>query len=85
LANASLFRATCKEFELFERRGGKLRVTTAKPVEIIEGNWDHTGVVVIKFPDKAHARAWKDDPDYRALANIKHQSARTNMIVVKGI
>lgn len=70
---------------IFERHGGRLLVTSAKPVERLEGTWPEGGVVVMEFPDLDSARAWKNDPDYIALAAIRQRSANTNMVLVEGI
>ncbi len=70
---------------IFERHGGQLLATSGKPIEVIEGTWDLSRVVLMAFPDLASAHAWKDDPDYVALAKIRQRTARTNMILVEGI
>ena len=70
--------------EVFERHGGRLLVTSSKPVEIIEGDWALPRAVLMEFPDLAHAKAWKDDPDYVELTKIRQRLAQTNMVLVEG-
>jgi len=38
----------------------------------------------MRFPSLAHARRWHDDPEYRALAEHRRRSARTNLALVEG-
>lgn len=70
---------------IFDRHGGQLLTVSSKPIDVVEGNWDGEGVVVLAFPDLDAARAWKNDPDYVALAEIRKRSAKTNMILVDGL
>ena len=70
---------------IFERHGGRLLTVSSKPVDIIEGDWPEGGIVLMEFPSLAAAHAWKDDPDYVALAEIRHATARTNMVLVEGL
>lgn len=37
----------------------------------------------MEFPDLETAQAWKNDPDYVALARIREKTATTNMILVE--
>ncbi len=70
---------------VFERHGGELLVTSKCESEVVEGEWAYPGTVLMKFPSLDQARAWKDDPDYKALCEFRWRSARTNLILVDGI
>ena len=70
---------------IFERYGGELLVTSKSPVEVIEGTWQHPGVVVMKFPSLQHAHDWHDDPEYSALAEHRKRSAKANLVLVEGL
>ncbi|MEX0301465.1 MAG: DUF1330 domain-containing protein [Leisingera sp.] len=69
---------------VFERYGGRLLVTSAQEPQVIEGNWELPRAVVMEFPDADQARNWISDPDYQKLAQHRHNSARTNLILVEG-
>ncbi|MDU8910425.1 DUF1330 domain-containing protein [Aestuariicoccus sp. MJ-SS9] len=69
----------------FERHGGTLLASSAQPTHVLEGHWDAPRTVVMSFPDMDHARAWYDDPEYRALCAIRERTARTNLVIVEGI
>ena len=50
----------------------------------VEGNWRPGRMVVIQFPDRAHAEGFVNDPAYAAVAAIRHQAAITNLVIVDG-
>ena len=54
-------------------------------VETIEGSWRPGRMVVLRFPDKAAAKAFLDDPGYKPLADLRQRVAPTDMILVDGL
>ena len=71
--------------DIFTRHQGTLRVVSSSPVTVIEGDWQPSGIVLMEFPTPAHADAWKNDPDYVALAKIRQATAETNLVLVEGL
>lgn len=69
----------------FERYGGTLLATSSQDTETLEGEWALPRTVLMRFPSGDAARAWYNDPEYRALAAIRHRTARANLVVVDGI
>jgi uncharacterized protein (DUF1330 family) len=53
--------------------------------EILEGDWNPGRVVILEFDSIARAREWLESPEYRDARRLRHQAARTNMIVVEGV
>ena len=53
-------------------------------VEVLEGDWAPTRVVVIAFASVEQAKAWWDSPEYNAIKPIRQRSTSTNLIVVEG-
>jgi uncharacterized protein (DUF1330 family) len=58
-------------------RGGK--------VEVLEGDWSPTRVVVLKFPSLDKAKAYYDSVEYRAARSARAGAALMRMIVVEGV
>ena len=58
-------------------RGGK--------VEVLEGDWSPTRVVILKFPSFEHAKAYHDSVEYRAARKAREGAAVMRMIVVEGV
>ena len=70
---------------IFQRHEGELLATSRTETEILEGSWATPRTVIMKFPSVEHAKAWHDDPDYKALAKIRHRTASANLVVIDGI
>jgi uncharacterized protein (DUF1330 family) len=58
-------------------RGGK--------VEVLEGNWSPTRVVVLKFPNSGAAKTFYDSTDYVKARQARAQAAQMRMILVEGL
>lgn len=58
-------------------RGGK--------TEPLEGEWNPTRVIVLKFPSYDAAKAFYDSEEYRAARDSRAKAAKMNMIVVEGL
>ncbi len=71
--------------KVFQRYGGELLVTSDAETQVIEGDWALPRTVVMRFPDRARALAWHQDPDYQALAAFRHRSAAANLVLVEGM
>jgi uncharacterized protein (DUF1330 family) len=54
------------------------------PVETLEGA-TVDGVVLIKFPDAASARAWYDSPAYTEARKFRHLGADYRVAIVEGL
>lgn len=70
---------------IFQRYDGELLATSKQAVEVLEGSWVGTGSVLMRFPSLDAAHTWHADPDYRALAEIRHRTAAANLVIVEGI
>lgn len=57
-------------------RGGEL--------EVREGNWHPQRLIILEFPDREHANAFLEDPEYQTVAAIRHAAAETNALLVEG-
>ena len=57
-------------------RGGSL--------EVIEGDWKPQRLVVLRFPDRAAAQAFMNDPEYRPWKELRHRVAQTDLVLVDG-
>jgi uncharacterized protein (DUF1330 family) len=54
-------------------------------MEVLEGDWRPTRLVLFRFPDRAAVKAFLADPGYQPLAALRHGIARTDMVVVDGL
>jgi uncharacterized protein (DUF1330 family) len=55
------------------------------PVEVLEGDWSPTRVVVLKFPSLEKARAFDASPEYAKARTSRQGAAVMRMILVEGV
>jgi uncharacterized protein (DUF1330 family) len=58
-------------------RGGEL--------DVFEGDWRPTRLVVLEFEDLAAARRWYDSEGYRLARRLREGAARLRMVAVQGV
>lgn len=58
------------------KHGVETLVATPTP-EVLEGSYDKTVTVVLKFPSAEAQRAWYSDPDYQPLLNRRFELTDT--------
>ena len=52
--------------------------------ETLEGNWQAKRLVILEFPSVEQAKNWLNSPEYAPARALRHQYARTDMVVVEG-
>ncbi|PYJ07546.1 MAG: DUF1330 domain-containing protein [Verrucomicrobia bacterium] len=67
-----------------EKYGGKYLVRGGA-IEILEGDWQPKRIVVLEFDSMQRAKERLSSEEYREPREIRHRSARTNMILVDGV
>jgi uncharacterized protein (DUF1330 family) len=64
--------------------GGRYMVRGGR-TEVLEGDWQPKRIVVLQFDDIEQAKAWWSSAEYAPIMEIRHRTAKTNMIVVEGV
>src|SRR5918912_2398014 len=64
--------------------GGKFLVRGGAS-ETLEGTWSPKRLVVVEFPSVERAKAWWGSGEYADAKALRQATARTQMIVVKGV
>jgi uncharacterized protein (DUF1330 family) len=54
------------------------------PNETLEGSWQAKRLVILEFPSVEKAKSWLNSPEYAPARALRHQYARSNMVVVEG-
>jgi len=67
-----------------EAFGGRY-IVRGGATETLEGTWSPGRVVILEFPTSRRAREWWRSAAYRPAKEIRHSSARTEMILVEGV
>ena len=66
-----------------EKHGGRYIVRGGN-ARALEGDWSPQRLIVIEFPSVEHATAFIEDPEYRAIAEIRWSSSTTNLTIAEG-
>ncbi|WP_334155128.1 DUF1330 domain-containing protein [Tepidimonas sp.] len=53
-------------------------------VTVLEGSWQPSRIVVLRFPSVEAARAFHDSPEYRRAREARARAAVMRMIAVEG-
>lgn len=54
-------------------------------VDVLEGDRQPHRFVVIEFDDEAAARRWYDSPEYAEAKAVRERSARSSLLLVRGV
>lgn len=65
------------------KHGVEYVVRGGQPTQL-EGDWDASRIVVLRFRDRAHVRRWYDSPEYQELMVLRAGAAEVSAIVVDG-
>jgi uncharacterized protein (DUF1330 family) len=61
----------------FLARGGEL--------DVLEGDWQPSRLVVLEFEDLAAARRWYESESYRQARQLREGAATLRMVAVQGV
>ncbi|MGA2172220.1 MAG: DUF1330 domain-containing protein [Sedimentisphaerales bacterium] len=67
-----------------EKFGGKY-LARGGEVTVVSGTWKPARLIIVQFDSMDKFHAWWRSPEYRAVALLREQSARTNAVVVEGV
>lgn len=64
--------------------GGKY-LTRGGKIEVLEGSWIPSRIVILEFPTVEKTKEWIESPEYREARALRHMTATANAIVVQGV
>ncbi len=64
--------------------GGRF-VVRGGAVEVAEGDWQPSRLVVIEFPSMEQAKAWYDSPEYTPARRLRWDTSEGRIIFVEGV
>ena len=62
---------------------GEVIVVDEEP-EVLEGRWNHSRIVMIRFPDRKEARRWYESAEYQQLVKYRHAASSSDVILAEG-
>ena len=72
-----------KADEVFNKFNGEYLAVDDHP-ELIEGNWNYTRLVLIKFKCREDFKAWYNSEEYKNILKYRLASADCDTILVEG-
>lgn len=73
-----------KSGEIFAKYRGTYVAVDNHP-QILEGNWDYSRSVIIKFDTEEDFKAWYESADYQQILKHRLNAADCDTILVKGL
>ena len=70
-------------FPIFEKYNGEF-LASDPDTEVIEGEWAYPRTAIMRFQSEEDARRWHNSPEYKDLARHRWNSARSNLVMVRG-
>jgi len=67
-----------------EKYGGRF-VARGGTIEVLEGDWTPSRLVIIEFPTAEEARAWWNSPEYSAARTIRQATSRGTLLILEGV
>ena len=64
--------------------GGRY-VVRGGAVEVREGGWTPSRLVVLEFPTVERARAWWDSPEYAPAKAVRQTCADSQLVITEGV
>ncbi len=72
-----------KAGDIFARYEGEYLAIDNNPM-VLEGEWDYTRTVIIKFPGEKELLRWYQSEEYQEILQYRLKAALCDTIVVKG-
>lgn len=73
-----------KSGEIFSKYNGEYLAVDNNP-EVLEGNWQFSRIVIIKFETKSDFQKWYNSTEYQEILKYRLSSSRCDTILVKGL
>src|SRR5690348_7896414 len=65
--------------------GGGRFVVRGGELEVLEGDWNPSRLVILEFPDLEAAKRWYDSPEYQDAKRLREGAANLRMVAVEGL
>jgi uncharacterized protein (DUF1330 family) len=69
--------------EIFAKHSGEYLALDNQP-ELLEGNWDYTRAVLIRFDNREDFNAWYHSDEYQEILKYRLLSSDSDAILVEG-
>ena len=70
--------------DMVMRWGGEYLAAVNDP-EVLEGDWDYTRLVLLRFPSEERLKEWYNSEEYQKVLQLRLGAAKCDTVFVKGI
>ena len=86
LGHPVLFKSLCYVDGRWVHSASAASIEVRNPADqqVLEGEWSED-LIVIAFPDLAHARAWYGSPAYQRIVALRTRNSRGDVILMDGV
>jgi len=70
--------------DIFKKYNGEYLSVDNEPI-ILEGNWDYSRTVLIRFKCKDDFESWYNSDDYQKILQYRLNAANCDTILIKGL
>jgi uncharacterized protein (DUF1330 family) len=70
--------------DVFQKFKGQVLAADEKP-QVVEGEWHHQKIILLKFPDQKSFEDWANSPDYQEIAKDRKSGSEGIVLLVKSI
>jgi uncharacterized protein (DUF1330 family) len=81
---ATYYRYATRFMPVLAHFGGTLLAADERP-EVIEGEWSHDKVILLRFPDREKFDAWAKSPQYEEISRDRLAATRGEVILIHGL
>jgi uncharacterized protein (DUF1330 family) len=64
--------------------GGRF-VARGGSIEVLEGDWHPTRLVLVEFPSAERARAWWNSPEYAEAKALRQATSKGTLLILEGV
>jgi len=73
-------RYQAKFWNVFKQFNGQLLVNDESP-KVLEGEWQHSKMVVVSFPSEQEFHDWADSPEYSEIVSDRRAGANVTIVL----
>jgi len=66
-----------------KKYGVKPLVAGSAEYEMIEGNWQSQGMIILEFEDREHFERWYNSPEYQEILPLRLQATSGRSLLIK--
>jgi uncharacterized protein (DUF1330 family) len=67
-----------------EKYGGRF-VARGGSIDVLEGDWHPTRLVIVEFPSAARAREWWDSAEYAEAKALRQATSTGTLLILEGV